>query len=174
MIDLRVVQLTQDRVDDPRPRYGYGLGDVEYHLARNTIIEVCRRHGSAGPVGPARFKMSPSSPYELERVDYDTGDAEPLTFYVIDDQYNSERYIYVELADDVGVTADWLNDLSQTLRWNLQGWGVSIRAGEAGVLLLPPIALVSGSAMDDCNDPVTLLNVLRAEGANARTRLGED
>src|SRR5688572_27271469 len=119
MIDLRIVHFT-------RAERGLGVDEVEYQLNRNLMVDACRRHGRVGPLGRARFAFDLTREGHFiasRQCEFEPADTEPHAFYVVDTQYNSERYIYLELLDPNAITRDWLMDLCDTLRWQMQGWG---------------------------------------------------
>jgi hypothetical protein len=63
---------------------------------------------------------------------WESGDPDPW-YYIIDDQYNHERYCYAELLGDTPFSAEWLLSITATLR-EFKGWGlcVALRAKHSG------------------------------------------
>jgi hypothetical protein len=55
---------------------------------------------------------------------WERGDPDPW-YYIIDDQYNHERYCYAELYGDDPFNVGWLVSLMATLR-EFDGWGLGV------------------------------------------------
>jgi len=108
-----------------------------------------------------------------------TGDAEepldgwelgdnPCEYFVLDDQLNDEQYIYIELYHARYFTEDWLRALMTTLR-EFPGWGVGLRAFEAGyILVFADRLMVTGPNFEQCTDIACVVrmgqaNMLRVE-----------
>lgn len=80
------------------------------------------------------------------------GDAEPIDFFVVDDQYNHERYIYVELESAQAFSKEWMLDLMHTLGEH-RGWGVGITTIEgAYILAFADKLMVTGKVFENCSD----------------------
>ncbi len=84
------------------------------------------------------------------------GDKNP-DYYVVDEQANNERYLYIEVRRN-GITDAWLSDVLKLLL-RLPCWGIGVTDIKDGYLLLFPfIILVSGPCFNGCDD---LRSVLR-------------
>ena len=83
---------TAERIPNLYP--GGDLPWQTYHTVRNDVLRCCRRFGRAGPMGECPITDGDDEP----SVDnWALGDPEPRDFFVVDDQYNHERYIYVTI-----------------------------------------------------------------------------
>jgi internalin A len=115
-----VIYYEAERIPDNRP----GAGKVSYSQflkVREAIVSVCRQHGATGPE-------------QSRNPDY----------YVIDDQYNEERYQYVEVLKSSAVSRAWLLDLMAALHKH-KNWGAGIKnIGEGYILAFADRLMVTG------------------------------
>jgi hypothetical protein len=137
---LMIEHYTAERIPNPSPS-----GEVSlqlFHKVRNDIVQTCRTHGPTGPMG--LFPVGHSFKDSGEVLDaWESGDADPA-YYVIDDQYNDEFYQYVEVCAAAHFTAEWIEDIMETLaRW--PGWGIGIvNINEGYVLVFSDKLMVNG------------------------------
>lgn len=122
---IPVIHYDTERIPDDRPGAGK-LTANQFWSVREKIVDACRKHG---PVGPD----------DRERG-FDYGN---FVYWVVEDQYNEERYQYVELCKAAGATVPWLLDLMTTLR-RAKYWGVGIGVPEGYLLVLEDRVMVSG------------------------------
>jgi hypothetical protein len=95
-----------------------------------------------------------------ERGDWPNAHLQP-DFFIVDDQYNDERYLYVSVCDKACFTLEWVLDLLQTLR-DLPGWGVCITNVENGYLILfSERIMVTGKTFSCCNNLLQLVERAR-------------
>ena len=122
---LKIVPFSQDRVPNDFP--GGDLPWQMYHTVRNALVETCRIHGPTGPMGVVNIEPDVNNPYIMLAEDlefWEDGDPDPW-YFIIDDQYNDERYCYAELHGDEPLNAAWLLSITTTLR-RFSGWGLGI------------------------------------------------
>jgi hypothetical protein len=127
--EIPIVFCDNPDIPDDRP----GAGDVPgewFFQVRDRIVEVCQRHGPTGPE---------DEPWT----------ADHLYYWVVNDQYNDERYQQVELEQAKGVTRAWVLDLMATLR-DLPHWGVILLGG--GVYLFGDYVIAHRPWHDGCKD----------------------
>src|SRR5437868_6574022 len=120
---LKVKAFTRDRVPNDYP--GGDLPWQMYHGVRNALVQTCRRFGPTGPMGVVKITADVESPYHALAKDFgfwEGGDPDPA-YYIIDDQYNHERYCYAELYGDDPFNAGWLLAITATLR-EFDSWGL--------------------------------------------------
>jgi hypothetical protein len=155
MLDiLRVVHYLDKRILDPK-----GISEKtswrDYHTVRNHVVELCRQYGTAGPMGIRNIAV---------HEDDDEWDAEvdEPDFWIIDDQPNYERYIYIEICSKKVVTFSWFSDLIEMQSRDHGSWGICITNVVDGYLIvLSPVLLVTGSAFADANTLEECFEVLR-------------
>jgi hypothetical protein len=83
-------------------------------------------------------------------------------FWIIDDQPNYERYIYIEICSKKVVTFSWFSDLIEMQSRDHGSWGICITNVVDGYLIvLSPVLLVTGSAFADANTLEECFEVLR-------------
>jgi hypothetical protein len=147
---IPVVHYKTERVPDDRPGAGELSGD-QFWSVRDRIVAACREHG---PVGPD---------------DRETGcDYDDFVYWVVEDQYNDERYQYVEICKAAGATVPWLLDLMKTLR-RARFWGVGIEVPEGYLLVFEDRVMVSGPTFRDAHTVGEVLARIRqAEELTAR------
>jgi hypothetical protein len=148
--DVWIVHYDAERIPDDRP--GAGLRAAEWFGAvRNAIVETCRCHG---PTGPDDFGAG---------VNYDT-----VVYYVVADQFNTERYQYTEVCKPEGMTRAWLLDLMAALGKH-RYWGIGIRIPQGYMLVFDDRLMVTGVTFQGC---VTLDDLVRrAREALAREQI---
>jgi hypothetical protein len=157
--DLRIVHHNMRRIADPRVLAG-PMPWQEYHAVRNTLVRVCRRHGPTGPMGECPLSEDADAP---DGRTWPLGDDNP-TYFIVDDQANDERYLYMEVRPQ-GITEAWLSDLLKTLI-SKPFWGVGIANIRRGYLLfIPPVCLASGRCFHDCDDVPSLIGAWRVNTA---------
>jgi hypothetical protein len=84
-----VVHFEGKRVPDDRP--GKKATSRTFQVVRDEVVASCNRHGKVNALGEAEF-------------------------WVIDDQYNEERYQYLEVTKASAMSKKWLLDLMATLK----------------------------------------------------------
>ena len=122
---LKIVPFTRDRIPNDYP--GGDLPWQVYHSVRNALVEACRKHGPTGPMGLVKIDSDVEDPHAMlaeDRYFWEFGDADPW-YYIIDDQYNHERYCYAELYGTKPFNAGWLLSITTVLR-EFDGWGLGI------------------------------------------------
>ena len=151
---IRVVHFADERITDP-------LGVREeltwqvYHAARNHLLEICEKHGTAGPMGKRPVDVDKETSDDRWHIS-----AKAPDFYIIDDQYNSERYLYLEICSPEKATASWLNDVVQFNR-KFPAWGICVTNVKLGyMIILPPVLLVMGPAFASAKTGEDCVNVL--------------
>jgi hypothetical protein len=158
---VRIEYYSTDRIPDPD---GNATG-LDFHETRNAIVRACRRHGPTGPFGVL----------DLDRADgkrdlfdiWERGDPDAV-YYVVDDQYNSERYQYVECDADY-LTDAWILDLMASLV-NTPSWGVGICCiPMAYVLIFADRIMVTGEIFKNVNDLATLTERARHSIVNHKS-----
>jgi hypothetical protein len=136
---------TAARIPNPYPE-----GELPwqiYHAVRNSVLRCCRRFGTAGPMGERPITADADTPDS-----WPLGDPEPTDFFVVDDQLNHERYIYVEVESARAFTKEWLLDLMHSLGPH-SGWGVGIiTIEEAYILAFADKLMVTGTVFGNCSD----------------------
>jgi hypothetical protein len=77
----------------------------------------------------------------------ESGDQDPL-YFVLDDQLNHERYIYIDMLSRSALSRSWLADIVVALA-TLPYWGVGIMNIAKGyVLIFPNMLLVAGEQFE--------------------------
>jgi hypothetical protein len=109
---IRIIHYDADHVYDDRP--GRKPTTKRFYEIRDSVVATCMRHGLTGP---------------------ECGVDEGHVYWVVDDQYNDERYQYLEICKPAGMTKSWLLDLMATLEKHPQ-WGVGISIPYAGYMLV--------------------------------------
>lgn len=140
--NVRIADFRNKRITDPRARH-MEMPWQEYHTVRNAVYRVCKRHGTTGPMGECPIVKGAVGPGE--RGHWPAGDEDP-DYFLVDDQLNSERYLYMEVLRKEAITDAWLADVVNELsKW--PGWGIGITNIPKGYLLLfPSIFLHMGPA----------------------------
>ena len=141
---LRVVSYTEERIPNPYPKGS--LPWQIYHKVRNAVVRTCRRHGPTGPMGICPISRWRSAPDILK---WESGDPDPV-YYVIDDQYNDERYLYAELLGEDAFRPEWLADIATTLTGH-PGWGLGVNnIPDHYMLIFSDKLMVNGSRLSSC------------------------
>lgn len=145
-LPLAVVYYNEERIDNfPPPEEteddekGISVNDVNRFALREDLLNVLEKHGLTAPDDPA------DDPH----------------FYLVDDQYNEERYHYMQIYAPVMISLNWLKDITDTLRC-YSGWGVGITNFRKGYLLIfADRLLVTGSAFRRCKDAQSVLEAVK-------------
>lgn len=155
-----------ERVPDPDPA-GPHTWQVHYTVW-NAVVGVCRRHGK---VGPFLERPITDNPDVNSFDDWPTGfGPEESDYWVIDDWWDSDRYVYLELPNPRAFTAAWLHDLMDALR-PYPGLGVGIGAFEkAYILAFADTLMVTGRIFEACRDVDCVLRKSQAALAEAGRR----
>ena len=158
---LPVVPYTDDRVPNDYP--GGDLPWQVFHAVRNALVVACRKHGPTGPMGVARIEPDVErgpNLYAWERGDPDE------VYFIVDDQYNHERYFYAEVVTAEAFTDDWLRSVVTTLR-EFEGWGLAVKSVPGGYLLIFGDKLMVNGRLARCRtttDVVTVAQRLTRRG----------
>jgi hypothetical protein len=97
---------------------------------------------------------------EANRQWKSTGVKKP-DFFVVDDQLNNERYIYVEVNSTALFSTEWINAVMRCLE-QMKGWGIGITNLSNGYLiLLHGIILVRGAIFDKVTTADSLIAAVR-------------
>jgi hypothetical protein len=133
---VKVIHYTSNRVDNPNPRGE--TSRIEFDKVRQDVIATCRRFGMTGPdKGPDGWPTNPA-------------------YFVIDDQYNSELYQYVEVLDRKAMSAEWIKSAMQTLARH-PGWGICIKNIKNGYLIIfADRLMITGPVFEECNDATSV------------------
>lgn len=141
---LKVVPYRSKRVPNEYP--GGDLPWQVYHAVRNALVTTCRRFGPTGPMGQVKIVADVEDPHRQiihDRDFWERGDPDP-TYFILDDQFNNERYCYAELFGDDPFHAGWLLAITATLR-EFDGWGLAVSTiPNSYVLIFGDRLMVSG------------------------------
>lgn len=141
---LKVKAFKSDRVPNPEP--GGVLPWQKYHTVRNALVQTCRRHGPTGPMGVIKIVADAEDVMTLLARDFSVwkpGDPDPM-YFILDDQFNHERYCYAELYGDDPLTENWLAAMTETLR-QFEGWGLGVKnIPDSYLLIFSDRLLVTG------------------------------
>jgi hypothetical protein len=145
-LPLAVVYYSQERIDNyPPPEEmqendeGISENDVNWYGLREDLLNVLEKHGLTGPDDPA----------------------EDPHFYLVDDQYNEERYHYVEVYKPSVLTLNWLKDTTDVLQ-SYSGWGVGVKnLRESYLLVFADRLLVTGPPFCRCDDAPSVLEAAK-------------
>jgi hypothetical protein len=159
LANFPVLAFTEDHVSNPYPE-----GELPwqvYQSVRNSIVEVCRRFGTTGPMGLVKIVDDVSDPYvnAIEPGFWELGDEDPA-YYVIDDQYNSERYCYAELYRQDAFNASWLSAIVDALQRH-QGWALGINLPNHHVLIFGTGLMVRGPQLRKCKSAAEVIESVR-------------
>ena len=142
---VRIEHYTEERIADPDGN----ASPRDFHKARNAVVRACRLHGSTGPFGVLPLEKLNDSDEWLSL--WERGDPDAV-YFVVDDQYNSERYQYVECTDPQYFTAEWILDLMAALR-KVPGWGIGIDSIPGGyALVFADRIMVTGSCLENAHN----------------------
>ena len=93
---------------------------------------------------------------------WESGDTRP-DYYIIDDQYNHERYLYMELYGDDPFNSAWLASVVGKLK-DFPGWGTGINNVLDGyVLIFSNKIMVKGRPFQRCRDVASVIKVARRQ-----------
>jgi hypothetical protein len=152
-----IEQYTAERVPNPHSRGK--LPWQLYHSARNAVVRCCRRFGKVGPMGECPITDEKEIPFDR----WPLGDPEPLDFLVIDDQYNDDRYVYLEIVRPAPFTERWLRGLMQMLK-RYPGWGVGVMGwSKAYMVVFADRLMVTGRAFESCGDLKSVIRLGRGQ-----------
>jgi hypothetical protein len=141
--DLKVSHFATNRVPNPYP--GGQLPWQVYHTVRNAMVRTCRRFGPTGPLGECAIIEGREC---LDVNCWEHGDPSPI-YYIIDDQYNDEQYLYAELVGEEAFNAAWLAAITATLREH-KGWGIGIRSFPDSYILIFGNRLMVNGKLSRC------------------------
>jgi hypothetical protein len=151
---------TADRVPNPSP-----TGDLTwqaYHTVRSAVLRCCRTFGPSGPMGECPISDAQSIPDS-----WPIGDPDPLDYFVVDDQFNHDRYIYVEIVRQSAFNGQWMHDLMRTLA-DHDGWGVGIAFPKGYVIVFKDKLMVTGEIFETCTNVECVIR--QGEATLARQR----
>jgi hypothetical protein len=141
---LKIKHYNAQRVPNPNPS-----GDVPWHVfhtVRNAVVRCCRKHGPVGALGVLPF--SPKRP-RFDILSWERGDPSPW-YYIVDDQYDHERYLYGELFCENPFTLAWLSDITDTLS-EFRGWGLCIcNMWDCYLIIFESKLMVTGPVFENC------------------------
>jgi hypothetical protein len=147
---VRIEHYTKVRIADPDG----SASPSDFHAARNAVVRACRLHGPTGPFGVLPLEKLQDS--DEWRSLWERGDPDAV-YFVVDDQYNCERYQYIECTDPQYFTAEWILDLMAALR-EIPGWGIGIGSIPGGyALVFADRIMVIGRCFKDAHDLPTLV-----------------
>jgi hypothetical protein len=142
---VRIEHYTMGHVVDPDGNVSF----KKFHEARNDVVRACKLHGPTGPMG--YFPFDAGHDEDVLLAWGKTADPEPA-YWIIDDQYNAERYQYIECTDPEYFTEEWIRDLMVALR-TMPGWGVGINSIPGGyALVFADKIMVTGSCLENARD----------------------
>ncbi len=155
--NLKIEHFTAERIPNPNP-----AGETPwhvYHTVRNAMVRCCRRHGPTGSMGI--FAFDPKKP-KFDFDQWESGDADPW-YYIIDDQYNSERYLYIELCRSEALTIEWIRSVTVTLS-EFPAWGMGVvNIPDAYLLIFESKLMVQGEPFAKCRTVAAVVDVGRAQ-----------
>jgi hypothetical protein len=142
---VQIEHYTEERITDPDGNASLW----DFHQARNAVVRACRLHGPTGPFGVLPLEKLDGSDEWLSL--WERGDPNAV-YFVVDDQYNSERYQYVECTDPQYFTEQWILDLMAAL-CDVPGWGIGIDSIPGGyALLFADRIKVTGNCLKNASD----------------------
>ncbi|HTU90029.1 MAG TPA: hypothetical protein VMF69_08025 [Gemmataceae bacterium] len=149
-----VIHYRVNHIRDDRPGAGPGAARRFWDVYED-IGNLCRKYG---PVGPD---------------DRDAGyDYDDFVFWVVEDQYNNERYHYVEVCRPEGMTKNWLLDLASLLKRKWPRWGVSVRIPAGHLMVFGDRLMVRGPTFRRCTTVRHLIALARKAMA-LETKVGQ-
>ena len=145
---VKVTHYNADRIPNPYPPGR--LPWWKYHKARNALVRTCRKYGPTGPMGERTIIEGNEPQNAIEILQgWERGDPDRV-FFVLDDQYNHDRYLYLEFVEASYCSDEWLRDAMTTLA-EFPGWGIGVNGIEGGYLLIFESKLmVMGPAFARC------------------------
>jgi hypothetical protein len=157
---IKVVAFTRDRIPNDYP--GGQLPSYVYHTVRNALVRTCRKYGPTGPMGLVKIVPEVANPYAMlaEDIDFwERGDPEPW-YFIVDDQYNHERYCYAELYGDDPFSAGWLLSITETLK-DFDGWALAVmNIPDSYILIFGERLLVKGK-LANCKSALEVVETAR-------------
>jgi hypothetical protein len=127
-MNMSVVQYDSDYVPNPSP-----TGETvfeEFWQVRASVLAASQEHGETGPESKS----------------------DNTIYWIVDDQYNDERYQNMEVYKPEGWTIEWLTALIGRLREH-KGWAISIGNIDQGHLLVfADRLMVTGPTFENCDD----------------------
>jgi hypothetical protein len=121
---------------------GFSKNDFDWYSLRRDLVNALEKHGLTAPDDPA---------------------ADPH-FFLVDDQYNDERYHYLEICSPAVLSLDWLEDMTNALRC-YPGWGVITNLREGRLVIFDDRLLVVGPAFRTCRTAASVLKAIKADTA---------
>ncbi|MEQ8786112.1 MAG: hypothetical protein RIC55_07425 [Pirellulaceae bacterium] len=119
--------------------YGATKHDCSWAGLREDLVFICAKHGHVGPDDPI---PSPQ-------------------FYVPDDQYNNERYHYLQVFDPDCVTLAWLADLMNAVQ-EYDGWGICIPSLTQGMMVVfDDRIMLRGERLRRCRTPADVVAAVK-------------
>lgn len=141
-MSVPVVHYDSPYISNPNPKGETPM--EEFWEVRLAIYNATQKHGETGP----------------------ESEADDPRFWVVDDQYNDERYHNMEVYEPEGWTTDWLTDVIKTLRQH-EGWAVSVGGIDQGHLLVfADRLMVTGPTFESCNDLESVVAAARLATEN--------
>ncbi len=154
---LRIVHYSDKRVADPRG--ATALSYQDFHRARNAVLATCRLFGTVGAM--AEYPLDASLTEIASDAAWAVTPHSKPDFFVVDDQLNNDRYIYIEISPQVHVSSEWLCAMATCLL-ALDGWGIAITNVTNGyVIVLAQVLLLHGPVFDGCKDLEEVAYALR-------------
>jgi hypothetical protein len=118
---------------------GFNTNDFNWYSLREDLLNALEKHGLTGPDDPA----------------------DPPHCYLVDDQYNQERYHYLEVYQPAMLSLNWLKDVTAALQ-GFSGWGMGVKnLRQAYLLIFGDRLLVNGSAFRRCKDAAAVLEAVK-------------
>ncbi len=144
-MNMSVVQYDADYVPNPNP-----AGETafeEFWQVRASVLAASQEHGETGP----------------ESTDN-------AIYWIVDDQYNDERYQNMEVYKPEGWTIEWLTALMGPLREH-EGWAISIGNIDQGHLLVfADRLMVTGPTFENCVDLESVVSAAKLATENFEER----
>ena len=158
---MRIQVYTSSRITNEHP--DGPVSKTRWMNVRNALVKACRRHGGVGPLGHFRFWLHMIINDFLKA--WHDGDDDP-TYYIATDQYDGERYHYVEVLKPESFTTGWIADVQQAHN-RFDGWGVGIGNIDGGYMLIfAKKLMVSGSIAEAAGDLDDLIALTQQNLAN--------
>jgi hypothetical protein len=154
---LRIVHYADRRINDPQG--AFPLSWHEFQSMRNLVLQICRRYGTIGPMELCPIQKGLSEP-DIYRLWKHSEVAQP-DFYVLDEQLNNERYIYIEVNGKAAFTSDFVIEISGALDGR-PGWGIAVKNIQNGYLIIfGSIVLVAGPVFEGRDDLESIVAICR-------------
>lgn len=139
--DLRIERFTAKHVDNPAPPRERARITERFWKIRDWLRIATAWHGIVGP---------DDEPPRRKHVDY----------WLVEDQYNDERYHFMEVHTPAAATPGWLADVVRVLA-AYPGWGVGVTGLHRSFLLIfGDRLLVKGAAFRRCATTADVLAVM--------------